>query len=200
MAGRKKRPKITEAQRRKLSKAMKGNKNGVGANSGRPTDYNDKIKKRVYRLHLMMVPVEKICEIVGISKDTYYTWKKNIPEFADAIERGIYGFDEEVIVTLKKKATGYTRPVVKVMKIKNKLGEDEIVNHIHNEYFPPDQRAIETVLRNRGMTKQNWSNIPDPDAPPPPPDIQINNIDISQLDDETLNKLLKALNPGPDKS
>lgn len=199
MAGRKKRPKINEAQKKRLAKSMRGNKNAVGADSGRPSDYTPEIKKKIYRMLLRMVPVVDICRIVEISTETFYRWKRDIPEFYDIVYRGTYGIDDEIIQTLAMKAKGFKKKVVKPTKMKNELGQDTIVNHPYEEYYPPDTRALELWARNRINTKKDWSNMPSVDDPPPPPTIQLNNIDLSKLDDATINKLLKALNSGSAK-
>jgi hypothetical protein len=192
----KKKP-LTAKQRKNLSKAMKGNKNAVGADSGRPHGYDPKKGKHIYRMLLMMVPIKEICKIQEISEATFFRWKEEIPEFRELVYKGQYGVDEEIVASLKKKAAGFKKRIEKPIKVKNPQGFDEIVNHKYVEYHPPDTRAIELYLRNRENTKSKWSNLPPEDQPPPPqPTVNINQIDLSKLDDATIKKLLAAIKPG----
>lgn len=185
---------ITAKQRKKLSEAMVGNKNG--ANGGRPIEYTRKLGKAVYGFLLAQYPIDKICEVLEISKDTFYRWKKEIVEFSDFIYQGTHGVDEAVIRSLSRKATGYTRIGVKVVKIKDDItGADRIVNHPVKEYYPPDTRAAELWMRNRSNIKERWSSIPDVDVTPPTPTIDFNNVDLSKLSDATIKEILAASKP-----
>jgi hypothetical protein len=192
----KKKP-LTAAQRNNLSKAMKGNKNAVGNEGGRPTDYDPKKAKHIYNMLLMMMPVSEICKIQDISEATFYRWQKEIPEFKDLVYKGQYGVDEEIIVSLKKKAAGFTKRVEKPIKIKDeRTGADKIVNHKYLEYHPPDTRAQEIYIRNRINTKSLWSSTTAEDAPPTPiPTNVMNQIDWSKVDDATIRKLIAAIKP-----
>jgi hypothetical protein len=192
-----KKPPLTKKQRDNLSKAMKGNQNAVGADSGRPTDYNAQIAKKIYKMLLAMVPVVKICSILEISEDTFYRWKREIPEFSELCYKGTYGIDHDMVVSLGLRAKGFTKRVEKPIKVKDdKTGADNIVNHRYKEYHPPDVRALEIWLRNRSQIKPDWSSLPVADLPPPPaPTINVNQIDLSKLDDATIKKLLSAIKP-----
>lgn len=196
------RKKITKAQKKKLSEAMKGNKNAVGAESGRPSEYTAKIGKSVYGLLLMMYPIEKICEALEIPTSTFYRWRDEIPEFREIIYQAKYGADQEVVISLKRKAVGFVKKAVKPIKIKDeKTGADKIINHVYKEYHPPDTRAIEIYLRNRDNTKAKWSNLPAEDTPPQSPTLTINNntIDITKLSDSAIKEILRAIESGKSK-
>jgi hypothetical protein len=197
----KKKP-LTLKQRKNLSKAMKGNKNAVGADSGRPSEYTSKIGKAVYAMLLSMRPVTEIMKILGIPRETYYRWEREIPEFREYIFQGTYGVDDKVVHSLKKKAAGFKVRVEKPIKVKDdETGADKIINHKYVEYYPPDTRAQELWLRNRSNLKKDWSNTPPEDAPPPPiPTNVMNQIDWSKVDDATIRKLIAAIKPPDTKS
>lgn len=187
---------INKKQRKKLSEALKGNKNAVGAASGRPAiEYTEKIGKKVRDMLMAMFPITKIAEIIGVHRDTLYKWKGEIVEFSDMWEYGVNGVDHEIVRSLQKRAAGFKKRVEKPIKIKNMQGNDEIINHVYTEYHPPDTRAIEIWLKNRSNVKKQWSNLPDEDAPPPTITVNNNQIDISKLDDETIRKLIGAAKP-----
>jgi hypothetical protein len=198
-----KKPPLTKKQRENLSKAMKGKRNAVGNEGGRPPIlYTDKIGRAVRDMLMAQFTVDKIAEIVGVSIQTLYTWKKEIPKFLELWEYGTHGIDTRVVRSLSLRATGYKKRVVKTYKIKDeKTGADKVVDHVYSEYFPPDVRAIELYLRNRSSLKTNWSSLPVADLPPPPaPTINVNQIDLSKLDDATIKKLLSAIKPPDTKS
>lgn len=50
----------------------------------------------------------QIAHNMGISKDTFYTWKKRFPDFADVLKKGKEVVDREVENALFKRAMGYT--------------------------------------------------------------------------------------------
>jgi len=192
-----KKPPLTAKQRKNISKAMRGNKNAVGADSGRPVVYTPAVGKKVRDMLLAMFPITKIAEIIGVHRDTLYAWRKEYTEFSDMWEFGENGIDTKVVRSLSKRAAGFRVKVEKPFKIKDeKTGADKIINHKYLEYHPPDTRAAEIWLRNRGNVKKNWSSIPAEDAPPPPiPTNVMNQIDWSKVDDATIRKLIEAIKP-----
>lgn len=195
--GRKKlkpKPAMTKAQLKKLSEKMKGNKNAVGNEGGRPTLCTPQLIKLVHGLTLALYPVEKICEAVDISVPTFYKWKKEIPEFSKALHDATTGLDNKLLRSLKRKALGYKINAVKVMKVKDDAtGADKIVNHVYQEYYPPDTRSQEILLRNRPSLKERWSSIPDVDPGPiVPTTIDLNNVDLSKLSDSAIKEIIAA--------
>lgn len=194
-----KKPPLTAKQRKNLSKAMKGNKNALGNQGGRPPiEYTAKIGRAVRDMLMAQFPIEKIAEYVGISIDTLYRWRKEIPEFSELWEYGTYGIDKRIVRSLGMRAAGFKKRVEKTYKLKDeKTGADKLVNHVYSEYYPPDVRAAELYLRNRSNLKANWSSLPIDDTPLPVamPTINVNQIDLSKLDDATIKKLLSAIKP-----
>lgn len=198
--GRRNRKKVKKplkpAQRKKLAKSMIGNQNSVGNEGGRPVVYTSKIAKDVRDMLIAMFPVKQIAQIVGVNVDTLYEWRKTIPEFSEMWEYGVNGIDKKIVRALSKRAAGFKKRVEKPIKMKDdKTGGDTIVNHKYIEYHPPDIRAVELWLKNRSNLKTQWSNLPDEAAPPPPPTVNVNQIDLSKLDDATISKILRAIKP-----
>lgn len=87
-----------------------------------------------------------IADFFSIPVSTLDTWKRENPEFKEAIFQGKEGSDMQVVSALFRKATGFTEEVT---KIDNKGGV-----HYVNEYFPPDTKAINIWLNNR--RPDNW--------------------------------------------
>lgn len=51
---------------------------------------------------------EQIAHNIGISKETFYQWKKTFPDFSDALKKGKEVVDIQVENALLKRALGYT--------------------------------------------------------------------------------------------
>lgn len=50
---------------------------------------------------------EQIAKNIGISRETIYAWKKQYPDFSNALKKGKEVVDREVENALLKKALGY---------------------------------------------------------------------------------------------
>lgn len=114
--------------------------------------------------------ITEICAQVGINQDTYFTWKKEKPEFSEAIEkaqdaRRAY-FALEAKNSLLKKVKGYSVDETKTVyvdskekgtdgKAKAKIKEKTITT----KYFQPDTAAIIFTLIN--CDGDNWKNKQD---------------------------------------
>ncbi len=100
---------------------------------------------------------EQIAHNLGISKDTFYTYKKEHTDFSDSLKRGKEVVDIEVENALYKKATGFTVKVHKAFKVKNVEYKDgkrvreheEVVLAEEEQYIPPDTTAQIFWLKNR---------------------------------------------------
>ena len=55
---------------------------------GRPTKYRPEMNEMVKNLCLLGATDDEVAEYLDINRDTYYLWKKTIPEFSDAILAG----------------------------------------------------------------------------------------------------------------
>lgn len=190
-----KKPPPTAEQKKNLSKAMRGNQNAVGNKGGRPKiEYTRTIGKKVRDMLMAQFTVDKIAEILEISRDTLFRWKNENTEFRDFWEYGLHGIDSHIVRSLAKRAVGFKKRVEKPVKVKDdKTGADRVINHVYSEYYPPDVRAVEIWLRNRSQVKKDWSNLPVEDVPPPlQPVINVNQIDLSKLDDATIRKIIAA--------
>lgn len=83
----------------------------------------------------------QIAHNMGISKDTFYTWKKRFPDFADVLKKGKEVVDREVENALFKRAMGYT--------YEEKHVEDGRVKKIITKEVMPDVTAQIFWLKNR---------------------------------------------------
>ena len=105
---------------------------------------------------------------MGITRSTLARWKKDNSDISDAISRGRTDARAcvEVEKTLFRRATGYTVPVKKAMKVKTvqydettgrRISEtEEIVEAIEEQHVPADVGAIRFYLTNRAP--ERWKN------------------------------------------
>lgn len=59
-----------------------------------------------------------IMKMLGIAKDTFYKWKREKLEFADALKRGKDIANGELLNSAFKQSTGYYVPITVVVKLK----------------------------------------------------------------------------------
>jgi len=111
--------------------------------------------------------IAEICSLSDISEETFHKWKREKPEFSDAVSRAreaaMQNFVKEAKNSLMKKLTGYTVEESKTVyvddgkdkktgKAKAKIKEQtKITKHIQ-----PDTNAIIFTLTNGDP--DNWKN------------------------------------------
>jgi hypothetical protein len=101
---------------------------------------------------------EQIAHNLGISIDTFYTYKKEHTEFSESLKRGKEIVDIEVENALLKKTKGYNVQLIKTFKTKHikydengkKISEDEILETgVDEVHVPADTTAQIFWLKNR---------------------------------------------------
>lgn len=91
---------------------------------------------------------EEMSKKLKIATSTFYKWKNEFPEFAEAIKRGKKNPDDLVEQSLYQRATGYSYPEDKIMQYE---GEPIIVETIR--HVPPDPTSMIFWLKNRRPKK-----------------------------------------------
>lgn len=71
---------------------------------GRPTKYDPAKNEEIERLCLLGCTDDELAEFLGIARSTFYQWKREQQEFADAIWRGKQGADSLVAESLFRAA------------------------------------------------------------------------------------------------
>lgn len=95
---------------------------------------------------------EQIAGNLGISKDTFYKYKKEHPDFSDSLKKGKEIVDYAVENALLKRALGYTTTIKK-----DKVTKDGDVVEIKEEvHVMPDTTAQIYWLNNR--KPKQWKN------------------------------------------
>lgn len=113
---------------------------------GRPTKFNDTVRKKILDLISAGKTETQICEILGISWPTLRNWKLANSEFFMAMREHKQEADEMVEASLWHRAVGYSHEAVKIF-YDSKTGET--VEHKYIEHHPPDVTAASLWLRNR---------------------------------------------------
>lgn len=134
--------------------APEGNQNALGNEGGRPTKYDPKFAKQVFKLCLLGAKDTEIAKFFEVDLATINNWKKVHIEFLESITRGKRVADTEVANSLYQRAKGFTKKAVKIMQ-----SEGVPVYAEYKEYYPPDVKAIEYWLNNR--QKRKWKKRTD---------------------------------------
>lgn len=93
----------------------------------------------------------QIAEKIGISKQTFYDWKKKYIDFSDSLKRGKEVVDREVENALLKRALGYRyKEVTKELVTDKDTGISELtVTKVVEKEVVPDTTAQIFWLKNR---------------------------------------------------
>lgn len=94
---------------------------------------------------------EQISKNLGISKDTFYKYKKDYPDFSDSLKRGKEVIDVEVENALLKRALGYKYDEVTKELVENEetgISELKVTKVVTKEVIP-DTTAQIFWLKNR---------------------------------------------------
>ena len=86
----------------------------------------------------------QIAKALGITKQTLNNYKKKYPEFFDSLKKGKKIADDKVVVSLYRRALGYSHPDIHVSTFQGQVTVTPIMKH-----YPPDVAAITLWLKNR---------------------------------------------------
>jgi hypothetical protein len=114
----------------------------------RPTWREDNLEQARKLATLGLTDVE-LAELVGVSLRTFARWKVDCPEFCHALKAGKDVADARVERRLFERAIGYKTIETKLLVIKGKVVEKQIVKE-----HPPDTTAAVFWLKNRDP--ENW--------------------------------------------
>jgi len=133
-----------------------------------------------------------IAKKLGISHETYYTYKKKYPEFFDAIKRGKKPVDYEVVNSLLKRALGYSfqEKTTELEIDSNGVPKPAKIKTVE-KHIPGDVTAMIFWLKNRKPDK--WRDKQEIDHTTKGE--QINSPDLSHLTVDELIKLADATKP-----
>jgi hypothetical protein len=135
---------MVKKKKQKKAPKTKSKKN----KGGRPSPYTKETAahycEQASRACMLGATNPEIAKKLGVATSTISKWIKEKPEFSDAIKKGKGESDENVAISLYKRATGYSHPDVHISNYKGIITVTEITKH-----YPPDTGAAAMWLKNR---------------------------------------------------
>ena len=130
------------------------------AKRGRKSVYDTVIKPRFDDILYWLrhgATEEQVYKNLGISKNAFYTYKKEKKEFYDLLKKGQESLVEQLRGALIKKALGFEYKESKRIT-KYEDGNEIIQTEEYTKQSLPDVAAANLLLKN--YDKENWSNDP----------------------------------------
>ena len=116
--------------------------------------YKEKTASEIIRMiEQDLCSISEICKTFKISRKTFYEWKKEKPEFKEAVEEAIDHREDVMIASarigLKQLLEGYIQKKEKISYIPDKndpVNDVEKCRVVEKKFCPPSIRAIKYVL------------------------------------------------------
>lgn len=115
---------------------------------GSPTKYAPEYSKQATKLCLLGATDEELADFFDVATSTIYNWKKEHPEFLEAIKKGKVEADAMVANRLFKRALGYKHKDVDIRVCDGNIIQTPLIKH-----YPPDATSAIFWLKNRQPDK-----------------------------------------------
>lgn len=115
---------------------------------GRPSEYIKKYDRMAYRHCLLGATDKDLAELFDVSEQTINAWKVAHPSFLESIKKGKVDADQEISLSLFKRAKGYSHPDTHISNFQGEITKTAIRKH-----YPPDTVAAIFWLKNRQPKK-----------------------------------------------
>ena len=122
--------------------------------AGRPSKYDKIDLQKVEKLGRHGFTHEEIGEFIGISHTTLAAYKKQHPEFLEAIKKGAREADSKVIESLYTRAVGFEFTETHNGTETDSKGAVRVIEKTITKFMPPESTAIFFWLQNR--RRQDW--------------------------------------------
>ncbi len=114
------------------------------ARRGRPSAFKQDYIEQTKKLCRLGAIDRELADFFGVTERTINNWKRDHPEFQDALKEGKLLADAEVAHSLYRRALGYSHPEVHVSRYQGEVTVTPLTKH-----YPPDTAACVFWLRNR---------------------------------------------------
>lgn len=111
---------------------------------GRPSKYREEYAAQAFKLCLLGARDKDLADFFSVEEKTINNWKKDYPDFLQAIKEGKDQADAEVADRLYRRAMGYEHPEEKIFLYR---GRPVIVPTV--KHYAPDTTAAIFWLKNR---------------------------------------------------
>jgi len=152
-------------------------------NTGRPTKYRKEYVKQTFKLCLLGATDKELADFFDVNEDTIYEWKKEYPEFSEAIKGGKEEADATVASKLYHRAIGYEHTDTQFATYQGEITDQKE----YTKHYPPDTVAAIFWLKNRQKAK--WRDKQEVDLTGKME--QTNKVDLSGFTIEQLKEMLK---------
>lgn len=115
---------------------------------GRPSDYRSEYAEQAEKLCKLGATDLEIANFFEVTESTFYLWKKEHPEFSEALKNGKEIADGNVASRLYSRAMGYEAEEDHVTNYQGQICITRI-----KKYYPPDTVACIFWLKNRRPDK-----------------------------------------------
>lgn len=112
--------------------------------AGRPSKFNEQVKKKILDLAEKGYTDKQIAKVIGVHENTLGNWKLKDQEFLWSLKEAKVDADALVEASLFQRAVGYVGKETKVFCEKG-----EITEHTVEKQFAPDTTAAIFWLKNR---------------------------------------------------
>jgi len=148
----KRKPAKRKATKKRVTKKRVTKKTPVKRSVGRPTKYSKAMAERLPDMFKSGEDVIEVCVELGISKDTFYRWVKEHPEFSDAYEKGKEFSEAWWNRLIRGGAMGRIKvqPATLIFCMKNKFGWKDRIETQHS-----GEIASRLVIGN-DMSVEDW--------------------------------------------
>lgn len=118
--------------------------------------YNREVVEKICKLLSSdSYTVQEVCDMVGITRSTFYKWEREKKQFAHLIKKAREQFEANMIAeakkSLRKKITGYEVEETRFVLGKTKEGDKPIVKEkvVTKKHVAPDTTALIFFLSNK---------------------------------------------------
>lgn len=126
---------------------------------GRPSKFKPEFVEQAEKLCLLGATDEEMADFFDVDVRSVLRWKKEKPDFCQAIKEGKIIADREVAEKLHAKATGYRWLEQQAIKVKNADSSERVEIVELEREVPPDSTAIIFWLKNR--RRHQWRDVQD---------------------------------------
>lgn len=122
--------------------------------AGRPSSFKPEYVEQAEKLARFGMTDQQMAEVFDVSEQTLNAWKKAHPEFLEALKKGKYLSDTDVVQSLYRRAIGYSHPEDDIRTVSlPDGGGSEIIITPTIKHYPPDTTACIFWLKNRQPEK-----------------------------------------------